>query len=85
MGAPAEDELVSWGHHRDVGTVPDAVMQRMDPGIVSFVFSCKARRPDFELPSAGCGASTLPQPLPDACLHGMEEVGEGKFPKCGRR
>ena len=43
VGAPAEEDLVAWGHHWDVCTVPDAVMQRMDPGIVSFVFSCKAR------------------------------------------
>ena len=43
VGAPAEEDLVAWGHHRDLSTVPDAVMQRMDPAIVSFVFSCKAR------------------------------------------
>ena len=42
-GDPGEENLKAWGHHRDLSSVPDALMQRMDPAIVSFVFSCQVR------------------------------------------
>ena len=47
IGAPAEEDLKSWGQHSSTETVPDEVMRfigRHLPGAVSFVFSCQARR-----------------------------------------
>ena len=41
MGAPAEEDLVNWGHHPDISTVPDQVMQKAAETDVTFVFSCQ--------------------------------------------
>lgn len=38
---PAEEDLKSWGHHSDVSSVPDQVVQRLGNNHISFVFSCK--------------------------------------------
>ena len=46
VGAPAEEDLQSWGQHSCTETVPDDVMRyigRQLPGAVSFVFSCQVR------------------------------------------
>ncbi|KAK9808913.1 hypothetical protein WJX72_006358 [[Myrmecia] bisecta] len=41
VGAPAEEDLKSWGQHSSTATVPDAVMQHIGDEQVSFVFSCQ--------------------------------------------
>ena len=44
IGAPAEEDLRSWGQHSATATVPDEVMRAIGaelPGVVSFVFTCK--------------------------------------------
>ncbi|KAK9916056.1 hypothetical protein WJX75_007902 [Coccomyxa subellipsoidea] len=44
IGAPAEEDLKSWGQHTSTSTVPDAMMRTIGqqlPDQVSFVFSCK--------------------------------------------
>lgn len=44
-GAPAEEDLKSWGHHSATSTVPDSIMRTIGeelPGQVSFIFTCKA-------------------------------------------
>ena len=41
VGAPAEEDLKSWGHHSSPATVPDDIMAQADPSVVSFVFSCQ--------------------------------------------
>ena len=43
-GAPAEEDLPSWGQHSSTDTVPDRVMQSIGidlPEQVSFIFACK--------------------------------------------
>ncbi len=77
MGAPAEEDLVAWGHHRDVSTVPDAVMQRMDPGIVSFVFSCKARPWRAKL-HKGCNPRSRMEGLPCPALRRLQHPPQGR-------
>ncbi|CAL8470234.1 g9776 [Coccomyxa elongata] len=45
VGAPAEEDLKSWGQHTSTSTVPDSIMRTIGqelPGQVSFVFTCKA-------------------------------------------
>ena len=74
---------MSWGHHRDVGTVPDTVMQRMDLGIVSFVFSCKACSPGPQPHRRSSSALTLPRPDNDAGAHKFACLN-GVFPQSGR-
>lgn len=47
-GAPAEEDLQSWGQHGSTDTVPDRVMQTIGlelPERVSFVFACKVPVP----------------------------------------
>ena len=47
-GAPAEEDLQSWGQHSSTDTVPDRVMQIIGaelPGQISFVFACKVPLP----------------------------------------
>ncbi|KAK9804116.1 hypothetical protein WJX73_000321 [Symbiochloris irregularis] len=42
VGAPAEEDLKSWGHHADAATIPDSIMRSIGaelPGVISFVFS----------------------------------------------
>ena len=41
VGAPAEEDLINWGHHPDVSTVPDQVMHKAAENDVTFVFSCQ--------------------------------------------
>ena len=48
VGAPAEEDLKSWGQHTSTSTVPDSIMRTIGqelPGQVSFVFTCKACPP----------------------------------------
>lgn len=40
-GAPAEEDLKNWGHHPDVSTVPDDIMQKSAQNDVTFIFSCQ--------------------------------------------
>lgn len=40
-GAPAEEDLKNWGHHPDVSTVPDEIMQKSAGDDVTFIFSCQ--------------------------------------------
>lgn len=45
-GAPAEEDLKSWGHHTHPATLPDAIMRSIGaelPGIISFVFTNEVR------------------------------------------
>ena len=47
-GAPAEEDLQSWGQHGSTDTVPDRIMQTIGlelPEQVSFVFACKVPAP----------------------------------------
>ena len=42
VGAPAEEDLKSWGHHSEPTTIPDSIMRSIGtqlPGTISFVFS----------------------------------------------
>lgn len=41
VGAPAEEDLSNWGHHPDVSTLPDTIMQKAAEDDVTFVFSCQ--------------------------------------------
>lgn len=41
VGAPAEEDLINWGHHPSVSTLPDDVMQKAAADDVSFIFSCQ--------------------------------------------
>lgn len=41
VGAPAEEDLKNWGHHPDVLTVPDDIMQKSAADDVTFIFSCQ--------------------------------------------
>ena len=40
-GAPAEEDLKNWGHHPDISTVPDEIMQKSAADDVTFIFSCQ--------------------------------------------
>ncbi|GAX75378.1 hypothetical protein CEUSTIGMA_g2822.t1 [Chlamydomonas eustigma] len=52
-GSPSEDDLQGWGHHSNVCTVPDLIMQRVAGEDVSFIFTCEI-------------AGKLPEPQPNA-------------------
>ena len=48
-GKPVEEELHDWWHHPRTATVPDQIMQITGDEHVSFVFTCKVRRPGHTL------------------------------------
>ena len=63
-GAPAEEDLQSWGQHSSTDTVPDRVMQSIGielPEQVSFIFACKVFTSSLLFTAAtGLGMSSRP-------------------------
>ncbi|KAG0596659.1 hypothetical protein M758_UG273900 [Ceratodon purpureus] len=41
IGTPAEEDLLSWAHHGDSSTVPDAMLQAASADQISFTFTCQ--------------------------------------------
>jgi DNA repair and recombination RAD54-like protein len=50
--APAEDDLVRWGHHTSVDTLQDDILKRASQGMVSFVFELEIKSDMPEASSA---------------------------------
>ncbi|KAK9834193.1 hypothetical protein WJX81_007238 [Elliptochloris bilobata] len=74
VGAPAEEDLQSWGQHSSTETVPDEVMRYIGcqlPGVVSFVFSCQVdgKPLEHEAPLAPLAASTPPPIRPQLAAY----------------
>nr|PNR53914.1 hypothetical protein PHYPA_007589 [Physcomitrium patens] len=41
VGTPAEEDLLSWAHHSDSSTIPDAMLEAASRNQISFTFTCQ--------------------------------------------